>query len=256
MTVGWKEVNHLLPTLRITLPNRGNVCGVTLIELLVGLLIIGMIVTSVYTAFNCSRNSWQVGETMVQRYQNVRAALDMMSREIACALINDSNGNYRMDFFGADSSSPPPGWRTDSVGDELYFIARLEGATADLCEVGYYVTDEDGDGTADVLRRFYVTDNASPANYEYEFDSPTGNSAGAELALNVTGLDFEYFNGSNWETDHEWDSRRNGFNGASSDGAEKGTLPRAVMIRIAVQDSKKLQAAQAFYTIVYVNNQE
>ena len=223
--------------------------------MLVALVITALIVSSVYVAFNAGTKSWQVGDTMMQRYQNARGALDMMSREVVCALINDWDNQYRMDFYG--SNGPIAGWRTNSVGDELYFMARLEpsSADADICEVGYYLTDENGDGIGDILRRFYITDNALPTNFNYQFDSPFGNNYLYELSLNVTGLDFRYYNGSSWQD--TWDSRRNGFNGATADGAEKGTLPEAVQISITVQDDKHIAAARTFRTVVYLpgNNQ-
>ena len=238
-----------------SLNSAKNSTGFTLIEMLVSLVIVAIIVASVYTAFDCGKNSWQVGETIVQKNQNARAALDIMSREITCALINDWDNQYRLDFYGANVTAPPATtWRTNSVGDELYFIARLNpdsaSANADICEVGYYLTDEDSDSVGDVVRKFYVTDGALPANFDYEFDSPSGNGSGFELGLNVTNLDFRYYNGSSWQD--TWDSRRNGFNGAVADGAEKGTLPEAVEITITVQDEKQVAEARTFKSVVYL----
>jgi hypothetical protein len=221
--------------------------------MLVALVITALIVSSVYVAFNAGTKSWQVGDTMMQRYQNARGALDMMSREITCALINDWDNQYRLDFYGANVTTPPATtWRTDSVGDELYFIARLEpsSANADLCEIGYYLTNDN------VLQRFYVTDNALPANFDYQFDSPSGNNYLYEFSLNVTGLNFRYYDGTNWQD--TWDSRIDGFNGKTGgDGDERGTLPEAVEIIITVQDDKHIAAARTFRTVVYLpgNNQ-
>jgi hypothetical protein len=142
------------------------------------------------------------------------------------------------DFYGSNGSTV---WRTDSVGDELYFIARSEpsSAKADICEVGYYLTNDN------ILRRFYVTDDAG--SFDYDFSTP---SAGVELALNVTALNFRYLNHSNvWEIDNIWDSQ--------TTGAEKGTLPKAVEIIIKVQDDKQIAKEREFRTVVYLpgNNQ-
>ena len=243
-----KLLSHILLTIS---RDRHSCRGVTLLELLVAMVILTIIVASVYTAFNSSKQSWQVGDTNAQKYQNARGVLDVMGREIACAVVNDwdAGTGQRMDFYGSDNPAPE-NWRPDSVEDELYFVARIDPASsstaaADLCEVGYYVTDEDSDGIGDVLRRFHITDDGS--GIDYDFGTPWGNGSGHELGLNIITLNFEYLNDSNaWVQD--WDSRIG--------GNEEGILPKAVEIAITVWDDKEVSKTREFKTIVYIPGSE
>ncbi len=211
------------PTLRITLLDIKDVCGVTLIELLVGILIIGMIVTSVYTAFNCSRDSWQVGEIMVQRYQNARAALDMMSREISAMYFAVSNIYETGLIYNND------GFR---------FVARIPDNSGqwDLCIIGYRYDSTD----REIERAIDVYPDMSPLNVKSYIDGlslqplVSNIRSETEKALKFYCIDES---GNIYLT---WDS------------ASSYTLPSAVEIRIRAQDEKQLADEQAFRTIAYI----
>jgi len=72
--------------------------GMTLIELLVALTISGILVAGVYRTFVSQQHTYTVQEQVVDMQQNVRLAINRMTRELRMA------GYGRMDaaFFGAD----------------------------------------------------------------------------------------------------------------------------------------------------------
>jgi len=189
-------------------------CGLTLIELLITMGILVLIVGILYTVFNITLRGWQKSDNMLQVTAAARVALDQMCKEIASANIRAGSNQYYCVGFDKNSGS---GWRTDSIGDEFYFIAPLkpnnpdtQGAS-DLCEVGYWL---DGQGTADTtddtLRRFYVTDDRKkePSDPEFDFNFATGKND--EFVLNITKLEFEFFEAGDPNPRDNWDSRTAG----------------------------------------------
>ena len=226
-----------------TSPNAtNNTRGVTLIEMLVALVITAIIVSSVYVAFNAGTKSWQVGDTMMQRYQNARGALDMMSREMSAMYMTISNiynsgllyssvSNYEFRFVAAIPSDEHTGkW--------------------DLCKIGYeyYESDEDGDGTIEIsekrIRRAFDVD---PDLTDFDIDTSY-----QPLVTNVTSLGFKcrYWdeNSSSWAEKVTWDSREG--------EVDEWDLPEAVEISITVQDDKQLADPQTFTTIVRIPGSE
>lgn len=188
--------------------------GVTLIELLVTMGILLLLVTILYSVFNVSLRGWQKSDNMFQITTAARVALDQISKEIASARVKSGSNAYYC--IGFDKSSVS-GWRTDSIGDEFYFIAPLKpGNTSggsDLCEVGYWL---DGKGTADksddVLRRFYVSDDRSTdptPEFDFNFSTPSGRTTAGEFVFNVIDLEFDYFDENN-NLFNTWDSSVSG----------------------------------------------
>ncbi|MCK4993844.1 MAG: type II secretion system protein [Candidatus Omnitrophica bacterium] len=187
--------------------------GVTLIELIVALGILVLIVSILYSVFNVSLRGWQKADNLLQVTTVARVALDQMSKEIASARIKSGSNSYYCLGFDKSAGS---GWRTDSIGDEFYFIAPLKPGNiaggSDLCEVGYWL---DGNGTADIsddcLRRFYATDTRdNPGSlFDFDFSTPSGKSNSDEFVFNVTNLEFDYFDVNN-NLFNIWDSRVTG----------------------------------------------
>ncbi len=224
--------------------------GVTLIELLVTMGIVVLLVSILYSVFNVSLRGWQKSDNMFQVTSAARVALEQMSKEIASARITSGSNSYYCVGFDKSSGS---GWRTDSIGDEFYFIAPLNpGNTyggSDLCEVGYWL---DGRGTADIsddtLRRFYVTDTRDEAgsNFDFDFSTPSGRTSTGEFVLNVTNLEFDFFDADGNLFD-DWDSRT------------AGGPPAKIKIRITVALGKGTSSTNLefvtkdFTTVVSLN---
>ena len=208
-----KHLSHILQNII----NDKNSTGFTLIEMLVSLVIVAIIVASIYTAFDCGKNSWQVGETITQRYQNARAALDFMSREISAMYITASSIYKTGLIYDSDS---------------FRFVACIpeDDNDWDLRKIGYR-------HNAEKIQRSYLTtdlDTLTDASMSSGWQLLVGNIYG----LDFTCLDATFTEQSTW-------------NSVSS-----GELPKAVIITINVQDDKKLQPAQTFSTIVRIPGSE
>ncbi|MFH1061674.1 MAG: prepilin-type N-terminal cleavage/methylation domain-containing protein [Candidatus Omnitrophota bacterium] len=182
--------------------------GFTLIELLVSIGILALLIAILYSVFNVSLRAWKKADNILKSTTIARVVLDRMTREISSAVIREGNNFYCLGF----DKTTPSGWRTDSIGDELYFIAALnpnEADKSDLCEVGFWL---DGQGTAelndDVLERFYVTDGRKtldPVGFDFNFN--TGSSD--PFSENITDLQFTFFDSSGAPF-IDWDSRTDG----------------------------------------------
>jgi len=205
--------------------------GFTLVETLVVMTIFSIIVTMLFTVFRIGLESWRRAESNLEIYQNARIALDMMGRELRAAMLDPSYLDVIQSppvpfitFRGFDSSSPS-GWRANSTGDEIYFVASLNpqspSAKFDLCEAGYWLN---GNGTADTrddsLQRFYDPPiGASPPVYNFS----NGNSS--KLASYVAELNFRYHDGAGFSD--TWNS---------TTGSQAGKLPKMVEITLTVRE--------------------
>lgn len=189
--------------------------GVTLIEMLVSLVIMTLITGSVYVAFNSGKQSWQVGNTLMQKYQNARGALDMMSREISAMYFTVSNV-YQTGLI-YDSSN-------------FRFIAQVpqDDDDWDLRLIGFRYDSGDKE-----IERGFATD----------FTTISSPSSWQPLVSNVNWWKIKMWDDSGTSYD-TWDS--------TPTGSESGKLPNAVEITIAVQDDKQLASEQTFTTVVYI----
>ena len=94
--------------------------GFTLIELLIVMLIAGIVIASIYSAFQSQQNSYIAQDQITEMQQNLSAGLDMMSREIKMAgydptekanatlvSINASSFQFTMDLNGDEDVADP-----------------------------------------------------------------------------------------------------------------------------------------------------
>ena len=113
--------------------------GFTLIELLIAMLISGMVMAAIYTVFNSQRKSYYVQDQVAEMQQNLRSALDMVSRDVrmtgfdpsgdaTCAIIETAT-NGRFKFF------------MDSDEDGFSMMVRDESQGPFPC-CGYIDTNE------------------------------------------------------------------------------------------------------------------
>lgn len=176
----------------------------TLIEVIIATSILAFLMVVLHRFFLASSSAWKKGDERLKIYQNARVCLDMMSREIRCALI--SRGNSRLVFKGER--------------DTLSYVSTLnkpdERDEFDLCEIGYSLSSKD-----EVLRRIKVHLNPFPG----------GGGTTAVLASNISGLGFLYGSGDAWK--ERWDSTQ-----GTPDDTTDDYLPEAVKITILSQDEQ------------------
>lgn len=200
--------------------------GVTLIELLVAFVILTIIVSSVYVAFNSGKDSWQVGDIIIQRCQNARGVLDMMAREI-CSTVHIASSTYQIGLIYTSAS------------EKLRFIVPIPGGQKDiwdLCEVWYRY-----DSTNEEIQRYIYDGNDGhlPISLDTLSGAGPSDSDYDTVVSNIKSLEFEF-----WDTSFQ----------EHSEWTTSGTLPRAVKIIISVQDDKALRDPQEFTTVVYLSS--
>jgi type IV pilus assembly protein PilW len=66
-------------------PIRKNVRGITLIELLVGLVICGLVIAGIYRVFVAQSKAYTVQDQVVEVQQNVRSAMEILLRDLRMA---------------------------------------------------------------------------------------------------------------------------------------------------------------------------
>ncbi len=145
---------------------KNNAQGFTLIEVVIGLAISLILLGVAASMFNVQRKSYIMQEQVTEMQQNVRAAMDMMVREIRMA--------------GYDPTE------SGSVGIGTNTTALLQ-----------ILADLDGNGTStdtneDITYRYY---NANDATYPREIRRNTG-GVFQPIAENIDGCNFLYYDGN------------------------------------------------------------
>jgi type IV pilus assembly protein PilW len=72
---------------------KSNKKGLTLVELLVAMAISGIVAGAIYTAFQSQQKSYLVQDQVAEMQQNLRAAMDIMVREIRMAGYDPQSSN-------------------------------------------------------------------------------------------------------------------------------------------------------------------
>ena len=125
--------------------------GFTLIELLVGLLVTSLMATAIYAAYYVQQESFATQEQVVELQQNLRAAMDVMSREIRMAGY-DPDGATTAGILSATSTSLSFSFVADTDGNDN----DNDGTTDEpneLKTIQYLLYDAYGDGTIDLGRQ-------------------------------------------------------------------------------------------------------
>jgi type IV pilus assembly protein PilW len=129
--------------------------GFSLIELLAGILISAVILAGLYSVFFSQQQAFSAQEQIAEMNQNIRAALDLMSREIRLAGYKTSTSTFN-------------GIAT-ATSDSIRILADL---------------NQDGD-VADDNEDITYTYNSSPKQI-------CRNGVGLPVADNITSLSFQY----------------------------------------------------------------
>jgi type II secretion system protein J len=205
--------------------------GLTLIEVMVVVAILALIASTIFTVFQGSLLSERRGTNKALVYSEARAALDMMSREIEQAMV--------------DERIPIECWGRDGGGDDsdtFLFIAPLNSDNTyddmeDLCEVGYWMNNGE-------LIRKYETGSI-------DFDLSTHNNFNTVIE-NVFDLQFNYFDGQQWTPNGWWDELA--VYGAGFPPDPVDVLPKAIKITLVMQYEPEREEIRyaTFITIVNI----
>ena len=141
--------------------------GVTLIELMVGLIICGLIVAGIYRIFVAQSRSYAHQDRVVEVQQNIRSAMEIMIRDIRMAA-------YKNDVTAIVVPTPIfPGDNTLTVRDDAI---RVEYESNGNLNAVVYKWDA---ALSQLQRELFVNGNPDASNPEV-------------LLQNVNGLSFTY----------------------------------------------------------------
>jgi general secretion pathway protein J len=207
--------------------------GLTLIEAMLAITILGMIGASVYGAFVQTAMNKERIETSLDRHRMVAATLDRMQREISMAYvsihvpINPSLVRVRTAFIGKGR-----GWKSRldfaSFGHQRLFHGAKE---SDQNEVGYFLARHPEDSARTVLAR---------REQNRVDDDPEKGGKLEVLLEDVSGLEFEYLDPTTNMWVKTWDTRQA--------VGQLNRLPRQVKIRIKVPDPARPKRELTFGT--------
>jgi len=215
--------------------------GLTLIEVLITSVIFAILATSLFVVFKAGLDSWRRTQGHLEVYQNARAALDMMTRELSSAYLNPSNP--AITFQGFSGLIVRSGWVSTSVADEVFFIAALNpslnygNATSELCKVGYWLRDDNC-----LMRYFYYQRSGAAPNYDF---SNLTNVVNSKIASNITGFSLRYSDSTGSTSNLRWDSSN------SSWATNFNKKPVRVQITLTVKEPNSTKT-QTFTTGVCI----
>lgn len=143
---------------------RINNRGFTLAELLIGLFVSAIVMTTILSAYYSQNKSYAVQEQVAAMVQNLRAAMDIMIREIRMAGY-DPTGTANAGIVTANTMSI-------TITEDL----DGDGSAAGDENITYALADSDGDGDNDLERNNnLIAENIDALDFLYldETGSPT-----------------------------------------------------------------------------------
>jgi Tfp pilus assembly protein PilW len=120
----------------------------TLIELLAAIGVFAIIMLIVFQMLASSQKVWSLSETNTRIYENARIALDIITRDLQCAIASNRSGG-EIPFSTGN-------WAASSGSDKIAFVSAVDAsssAQSKLCEIIYH-----HDTTNNELKRSLVDD--------------------------------------------------------------------------------------------------
>jgi prepilin-type N-terminal cleavage/methylation domain-containing protein len=137
----------------------------SLIEILVAIALLSLLVVVLSQIVTVVSRAWVEGEKRVEVYQNGRAILDLIERDLTGAA-----NSTRLQFVQNPPDLPSSARRAVS-SCSLFWQAPLEfGTPGNLCEVGYYLVRDEAEDLYQLRRLFIPSDDSR--GYFRIFDQP------------------------------------------------------------------------------------
>lgn len=156
---------------------RRNRCGAaqafTLVELLIAMTILSAIVLLTTSLLSGVSRAWISGEQQVETFQDGRAILEMISRELSQAVISPHHQFIQNPGSLASLLTSPTTQVTNSEG-LFWQTASIPDPLGNVSEIGYYLTHRVDSNSVEhfELRRFFVP----PADPRQPPTAPCGKS--------------------------------------------------------------------------------
>jgi prepilin-type N-terminal cleavage/methylation domain-containing protein len=189
--------------------------GFTLIELLIGITVLVTIIATVYASYSIGMKTYRKIEQESYLNQNMRQAWRIMSRDLRCAYISDSNTNIK--FTGEHFQ------QGNTFGDKVTFVTYKPDVISNsggISEVSYYVVNSSQTAYQGLVKE----DRGFP--FQIKLQSTTKTQVIAPLAKS---LKLEYYDGESWA--NTW-----GIDASTGTNTQANSLPLAVKISITFTD--------------------
>jgi len=162
--------------------------GFTLVELMVTLIVAGIIMSGVYSAFKTQQDSYRVQDQVVEMQQNIRSAFYIMADELRMA-------GYDIDKNG-DTAGTAGITNASATGITFTLVADTDGVDSD--NGGSDTVDTDGDGQS--ATGIDETGELKTITYDLydaygDLDNDIGRQVGgvkSAVAENIENLEFYY----------------------------------------------------------------
>jgi type IV pilus assembly protein PilW len=157
--------------------------GFTLIEVLIAMLLSGIVLASIYSAFQSQQNSYLAEEQVSQMQQNVRIGIDMLAKDIRLAGYNPA-GSAGTGFVNNES------FNTETVytnANQIAFTADLDGDGV----IDNAAQDVNGNGSIDMADMELIAYRLNGTNLQ-RYSSSSGFFKWQTVAENIENIEFQY----------------------------------------------------------------
>ncbi len=202
--------------------------GFTLIELVISSALAAMILVAAYMCLNACMASQKLIEPRAEVTQNARTALAIMTADLrtACPLSKD------FDFLGMDRMLEEVEADNLDFATHNYFPRRP--GEGDFCEVSYFL-EKDKAGKFNLWRR---------RNPTIALDPLSGGTR-EEIARELLGLRFEYYDGFDWYDDWGQFEPRKKEKDPLLEPSNLSGMPEAVRITLSFDSNPGKRRASA-----------
>lgn len=213
--------------------------GFTLLEVMVGLAVLGIMVTMIWQISSGTIDTKERVEKRDQIYQTARIAMDSIVKDLSMAFLVTNS-----ELLGKtkDGQTVETAFIGDDKGgfDELNFNSfsnwRMYRDTkeSEQAEIGYSVERDEED-----KELYRLTRRVSP----YLDDNVIEGGSKEPVAVGITGFELEYYDGR----EHDWTKNWN-----SEEVDQKDKMPRAVKVTISFKDADNPDEMISFSTIGFI----
>jgi len=162
--------------------------GFTLVELLVSMVIVGVVMAGVYSAYYTQQKSYQVQEQVAGMQQNLRAAMSLMEREIRMAGYDPTgNANAGIITAGANTIS----FSQDITGGESDGKDNDGDGSVDEADEDQYGDGDTNDSNETITYSLYDSSVDADTTAD-DLGRQTGAGSRQLVAENITALSFFY----------------------------------------------------------------
>jgi prepilin-type N-terminal cleavage/methylation domain-containing protein len=200
--------------------------GFTLIEVVISSALMAMIIVAAYLCLNACVASQKAMEPRLEVIQNARVSMALMAADLRAACPLDKNS----EFLGMARTLG------DIEADNLDFATHnytpRHPHEGDFCEESFYLSPNPETGTISLYRR---------RNPRIAPDPLSGGSK-EEIARNVLGLRFEYYDGIDWYD--SWGDVQNRGKAQTSNRSQPNLtgMPEAVRITLWLDSNPRAKS--------------